>query len=361
MSVLVHKLQKGVHKIKRMVTRPDPAKIKRINFAVTYRCNSRCKACSIWKKYRGDSELSNQELSVEQIKGLFNQSKYFESLDEINLTGGEPFLRKDFRNIYQFFREQFSKSFITITTNGLQVKSDWIENDEDVFRTILVFSLDGLQETNDFIRGVKGSYQRVIKSIAYYKERFPALRMGISFTLLPENYHELKKVFDLSRKLQIFFTIRFADDSKTYYGNSEMEVSWADEVLNQVERDVKSIVKQMAHSRNLLNRTLNPDLFFFSQMVPYQRKKERFFRCYSGTHSLFMDPYGNIFPCIFSEESLGNITKELFDDLWFSAKAGQRRFSIANGKCHCWTECETIPSLQRNIGYLLRRSNNETV
>ncbi len=352
-----------LNKSKRIIARPDPAKIKSLNFALTYRCNSRCKACSIWKKYREDSELANQELDLVQIKGLFDQSKYFKNLDEINLTGGEPFMRKDFRNIYQFFRERFSNSFITITTNGLQVKSDWIGNDKDVLRTILIFSLDGLQETNDFIRGVKGSYQRVIKAIAYYKARFPALRMGISFTLLPENYHELKKVFDLSRNLGIYFTMRFASLSDTYYDNSEIEVLWTDEMLNQIERDVKSIIKQIAHTRNLLNRMLNADLFFFSQMVGYQRKKRRLFRCYSGTHSLFMDPYGNIFPCILSEESLGNVTKELFNNLWFSAKANQSRLYIANGRCHCWTECETIPSLQRNMGYMLKhwRNNDETL
>mgnify|MGYP001572376208 CR=1 FL=1 len=349
MSIVAYKLQKGIHKIKRIVTTPDPAKIKRINFAITYQCNSRCKACSIWKRY---PEKLDQELSFDQIKELFNQSKHFNNLDEINLTGGEPFLRRDFRDIYRYLRYRFPRTTIIISTNGLQVKDNWIESRKDILWTILVFSMDGLQEINDSIRGVKGSYQLVIKAIDYYKGLFPSLKMGISFTMLPENYQELRKVYDLSRERKLSFTTRFVCNSETYYGNSGINVKWTDEMLNKVEMDVKSIIKETARSRNSLNRLLNPDLFFLSQMVHYQREKRRLFHCYSGIHSLFIDPYGNIFPCIFSKEALGNIVKDSFEDIWFSHRARQKRDSIARNECHCWTECETIPSLQRSLFHL---------
>lgn len=347
----LHHLFKGVRRIKGMMTTPNPTKIKRLNFAVTYRCNSRCKPCSIWEKYSDETRWASQELTLDQMSHLFDKSKYLEGLEEINLTGGEPFLRRDFRNIYRYFRQRFPLTSMIITTNGLNAKKFWIEDKKDILWTILVFSLDGLREINDSVRGINGSYQRVTEAIDYYKSHYPRLKIGLSFTILPENYHDLRKVYDLSTQLNLSFTMRFACQSDTFYGNSGMIFQWTEEALRQVESDVQSIIKEKALSRNVLNRLLNPDLFFFSQMVPYQRDKRRLFHCYSGVHSLFLDPYGNVFPCIFSREPIGNVVKESFDDIWISRVAKERRISVAKGECHCWTECETIPSLQRYLSH----------
>jgi MoaA/NifB/PqqE/SkfB family radical SAM enzyme len=351
MSIVAYKFYKGFQKIKRIVNCPDPKKIKRVNFAITYLCNSRCISCSIWKKYHKKATSANQELNLEQIKEFFNQSKFFGNLDEINLTGGEPFLRKDFRDIYQYLRRRFPRLTISICTNGLKVINNWLEKKEDSIWTVMVFSLDGLQEKNDLIRGIKGSYKRVINTIGYYKDRYPSLRMALSFTILPENYNELIKVFELSRKLRLAFTMRFGCESENYYDNSETKFQWTNEMLNKVEKDVQMINKEMSFSLDSLNRLLNPNLYFFSQMISYQREKKRLFHCYSGTHSLFIDPYGNIFPCIFLDKPLGSIVKESFDDLWFSINAARQRLYIEKGNCHCWVECETIPSLQRKWNF----------
>ena len=342
-------LIKGIRRVKGMMVAPHPTQLKRLNFAVTYRCNSRCKMCSIWRKNSDETVLGDQELSLDQMTHLFNGSRYLKSLEEINLTGGEPFLRKDFQDIYRYLRKTYPKTTIIITTNGLSGKHLLIENEKDIFWTILVFSLDGLEETNDSIRGIKGSYQQVRKAIDYYKSHYPQLKLGIGFTILPENYHDLRKAYDLSAQLNLSFTMRFACQGETFYGNSDMIFHWTDEALCQIESDVQSIVSEMTHSRNILNRLLNPDLFFFSQMVTYQRNKRRLFHCYSGVHSFFLDPSGSVFPCILSNEPIGNVAQESFDDIWDSTTAKERRHSIAKGRCHCWTECETILSLQRGL------------
>ncbi len=350
-TISLGNLRKGLNKTGRIIAAPRPEKIKRLNFAITYRCNSKCRACSIWKTYQNKSVQSEQELTLEQIKELCSRNKYFKSIDEINLTGGEPFLREGFGDIFRYFRTRFPHATIIITTNGLRVKKDWLNGKKDIGQTIIIFSLDGLEETNDYIRGIKGSYSQVIKSVNNYKKLYPSLRMGLSFTILPENYLELKKVYELSRKLDISFTMRFGSSSETYYDNSQISFSWTEEMLKRVESDVKSVLTHISSSRNILNRLLNPDLYFYSKMVYYQRENKRLFQCYSGIHSLFLDPYGNVYPCIFTRNPIGNIKKQSFEDLWFSEKAGLQRKFIETGKCHCWTECETIPSLQRKLWY----------
>ena len=73
---------------------------------VTYRCNARCSMCN---RYKAPSK-PEEEISIETIKKL--PKMYF-----TNITGGEPFIRTDLKDIV---RELYKKSDrIVISTNGL--------------------------------------------------------------------------------------------------------------------------------------------------------------------------------------------------------------------------------------------------
>lgn len=72
---------------------------------VTYRCNARCSMCN---RYKAPSK-PEEEISIETIKKL--PKMYF-----TNITGGEPFIRADLKDIV---RELYKKSDrIVISTNG---------------------------------------------------------------------------------------------------------------------------------------------------------------------------------------------------------------------------------------------------
>jgi molybdenum cofactor biosynthesis enzyme MoaA len=61
------------------------------NFAVTYKCNSRCKTCSIWKY-----ESNQRELAINEIRDFLTSNKeLFRKIKTIQITGGEPYLRDD--------------------------------------------------------------------------------------------------------------------------------------------------------------------------------------------------------------------------------------------------------------------------
>jgi len=349
MYLFKNNLVRSYNLFKQIISRPDLKKITRINFAITYRCNSRCKTCSIWQKYRKEPDLLNEELSLAQIRAFFDRVPYFTCLDEINLTGGEPFLRPDFITLYRYLRNKFPRTRIIINTNGLEFLKEWDLDGKDIAHTILVFSLDGSGGINDSIRGIKGSYEKVIKNIVSCKRRYPALRIGTSFTILPDNYNELKKVFQLSRELKLSFTMRFASKSEMYYNNVQLNTEWTPVLLQRAEDQINYIIKELTRSRGIWNRFFDLDIFFYSKMVRYQKNQERMFQCYSGSQSFFMDPYGNIFLCIFSDFPVGSIKTTPFEEIWNSNLTKNLRDDIKMNKCHCWTECETRPSLKRNL------------
>jgi MoaA/NifB/PqqE/SkfB family radical SAM enzyme len=76
---------------------------------VTYRCNAKCTMCN---RYKVPSK-PEEEISIETIRKL--PEMYF-----TNITGGEPFIRDDLKDIV---RELYKKSErITSTRNRINTK-----------------------------------------------------------------------------------------------------------------------------------------------------------------------------------------------------------------------------------------------
>ena len=74
--------------------------------AVTYKCNSRCTMCDIWKL----KENSNLELDY--------YKKLPKTLRDINVSGGEPFLRQDLVQLIKILRKTYPKAKMVISSNG---------------------------------------------------------------------------------------------------------------------------------------------------------------------------------------------------------------------------------------------------
>lgn len=346
-------LSRIFNKSVRLLTRPTPERILRINYAVTYLCDSRCVMCDIWKRYREDPSGIAQELTAEEIAQAVSGAAALRALDTISLTGGEPFIKKDFVAIYAFFRRCYPRATVVINTNGFNTALIEKKTAEMLavggIPPIFMFSVDGLAEIHEQIRGVRDGLGKIRRSIEVVRRLAPTSRIGLSFTILPENIRDLEGVYTLSRELGASFTMRFGLRSDIYYLNTTWDGAWTREQLDEVEPTIRRVTADIQRRRTGLERALNPDTYFFSRMTDYQRAPRRIFECFSGTHSFFLDPWGNVFPCIVLSTSLGNLRDRSFDELWFSARAGEIRTDIAEERCHCWTECEALPSLQRTL------------
>src|ERR1019366_2839587 len=123
-----------------------------LSVITTYRCNSRCSMCNIWKHpTHPDYELDIATL--EKLPGGF---------DHINVTGGEPTLRTDLLDICDALHPKAKT--LEISTNGLRgyVLEKVIERYPDVKIRI---SVEGFEGTNDTIRGEKGGFEKKMEAM----------------------------------------------------------------------------------------------------------------------------------------------------------------------------------------------------
>ena len=143
------------------ITKKEPLSL--VHF-ITNRCNARCSFCFI---NFDDESIFKDELSLEEIEKL--TKNLGKSLLNINFTGGEPFARKDFKEIAYLYCKNTTIQSIYITTNGSLPKRikefcEFIyENFKDITITISI-SIDDLKERHDKIRKIKGLFENCIKS-----------------------------------------------------------------------------------------------------------------------------------------------------------------------------------------------------
>lgn len=120
-------------------------------------CNLKCKMCGQWRR----KATQNQDyLPLSLLKNTFNEIAKYKS--EIYLWGGEPTLHPQFADIIHFIK---AKDLVcTINTNGTLLKK-YAHTIVKAGVDSLDISIDGTENIHDDIRGIKGTFARVIDGL----------------------------------------------------------------------------------------------------------------------------------------------------------------------------------------------------
>lgn len=153
-----------------------------VNIYPTDRCNLQCSMC--FEKLRPQ----HKEMSVHDWCRIVEHVKKFRP--RIHLSGGEPFIYPGIMELITCIKKH--GLFLTITTNGTYLE----EYAEDIIRlkvNRIHVSIDGPQEIHDRIRGVPGTYDRIIEGLhrllKHKKSALPAIRINsmLNFSDLDAN------------------------------------------------------------------------------------------------------------------------------------------------------------------------------
>lgn len=262
---------------------------KDLVIAVTYQCNSRCRMCNIWRK---------------NTPGSLKAEDYYKipaGLSNINITGGEPFLRSDLEQLLAVMRKTSPKAAVIISTNGFATELI-IKRVKKIKKFIpdlgIAISLDGIGVAHDEIRGVPGGYNKIINTIKALKQ-LGVNNLRLAFTLGDYNIEELAKVYNLSRELKVEMTLAAVHSSEKYF-NATNQIDKKQEMAKALNWLIKRELQSFS-----LKRWLRA--YFAFGLREFILTGRRILPDYSGQYNLFIDPVGDIYPCDVSNQKIGNL------------------------------------------------------
>lgn len=300
-------------------TLPPKPKAPVVIWNLIRRCNLTCKHCY---SISADKDFPN-ELSTEQVFKTLEDLKQF-GVSVLILSGGEPLLRKDIFEISQRAKEM--GFYVGLSSNGTLIDKNNINNITKIGYDYVGISLDGIEETHDKFRRLKGAFQSSLNAVRLCKEN--NIKIGIRFTLTQDNQHDFEPVLDLLEQESID---KFYLSHLNYAGRGNKNRKT--DVFHQMSRQAMNIIFERAwnsvqngKSYEFVSGNNDADgvylLMWVKQHLPeYAQNLEQKLIHWGGNSSGVnisnIDNLGNVHPDTFWwNYPLGNIKERPFSEIW---------------------------------------------
>ena len=287
----------------------------------TFRCNAQCNMCNIWKFQTNPSEEIDASYYEKLPAGL-----------RINITGGEPTLRKDIDRIFEIL---YPKSrLLELSTNGYNTKK--IVELANKYPNILIrVSVEGLPKVNDTKRGIKDGFDHALRTMLELKKT-KCKNIGFSVVISPDNYKDLLHLYDLCVALDVELG-NSAVHNSWYFHKKDNQIE-SEEALRQHELFVKALLT--SKRRHLKDRLKDYGRAYFNRSIHRRLRGDTDeYRppCGALSDFFFIDPWGNVTPCNGSGEEwiMGNIKEDTLENILASDKAKQAMEKVRNCKRNC--------------------------
>ena len=174
-------------------TKNEPVSV--VHF-LTNRCNARCSFCFI---DFDDPNTFKGELTIEEIEKL--TKSFGKSLLNVNLTGGEPFARKDIIDIAKLYILNSTIQSIYVTTNAslpdrIENFVKEITNFEDSIELTFQISIDDMPEEHNRVSKISNLFESCIDTYQRLKKMDKRVNPIVSITVNHENCENIEKIFE---------------------------------------------------------------------------------------------------------------------------------------------------------------------
>jgi Fe-coproporphyrin III synthase len=161
---------------------------------MTRRCNLKCVHC-----YARSEDISyDNELTHDQALAMMDDLADF-GVPVLLFSGGEPLVHP---NLVEYAQYAVSKGMrAVISTNGTLITKEKAKVLKEIGLSYVGISLDGLEQTHDRFRGVKGSFKRAMAAIENCQAA--GIKVGLRFTINKRNVQDIPGIFDLLEEKNI--------------------------------------------------------------------------------------------------------------------------------------------------------------
>ncbi|NMC42311.1 MAG: radical SAM protein [candidate division Zixibacteria bacterium] len=296
---------------------------------ITFACNMRCLHCGT-----SAGKARPDELTTAEALALIDELAALEC-EVINLSGGEPLLRKDWRQLAE--RIKHHNMYLHIISNGYLVDDEIVADFKRLQFDNVGISFDGTQKTHDYIRRTPGSHDRAyaaMKRLAEAKVPFCAVTQVSNLNLgeIDDIRRELLEVGCKSWRIQMTTaTGRMPKDLTLTLDNYP---SFIDKLLaygkdeSQIQIDV------------------GENIGYFGCKGTELVGGQPYLGCFAGTRVLGIESDGKIKGCLSMPEEFveGNIRDSSLTAIWNDPDkfAYNRKFTRETARGECY-DCQFLP------------------
>ena len=320
-----------------------------ITYSVTAACQSRCKTCQIGAMFCQDPTRPQKDLKLDEIEKIFKSMKpvYF-----FNMSGGEPFMRDDLPEIVELACKYLKPRVVHTPTNAI-LSEKIIKNTEKIIQIVRKYdpsvpvtvkpSIDGVGDKHDEIRGVKGNFKCLLKTIDGLKkleEKYDNFHLELGTVISNFNINDLDEIEDFVHSLGVESYRNEVAECRTEFFNLEDEITPPAEVYQKLIKDFARKVEDNIGKKKKLARTTEAmRVVYYDLAGKILAEKRQVIPCYAGVSNVHINYDGGVWPCcvLGYEQEMGNLRDYDYDfqKLWYSDKAFEVRKYIKEKNCAC--------------------------
>ena len=286
-------------------------KLFSMSLELTWRCSEHCIHCSIDNTQNFCAE---DELTLDEYKKILDDAAKF-GVVRILLTGGEVLLRPDLCDIVEY---AVNIGFVVdLYTTGLGMSDEVFDRLCAANINSVSFSLyGGTAELHDRITGAEGSFDRTLKAVLMFSSA--GVNTVIKSVIMRQNFHGLKKLYELGRRLKIDVNV----SPKIYSchdGHCAEDYRLGSSHSYKAFFSTDSLFKSNG-SRDFVNPKI---------ALPAEGSL-----CFAGRNSLAIDPFGGVRPCVGFKKAFGSLRRESLANIWEQMKCfDELNRSILTPRC----------------------------
>ncbi|HNR37849.1 MAG TPA: radical SAM protein [Acidobacteriota bacterium] len=285
---------------------------------VTARCNLRCAHCFI-NLPANDRRAQAQELAGSEWRAFLDQIVDAGCL-WLLLTGGEPFLRPDFLDIYTHAKK--NGLLITLFTNGTLITEREADHLAEWRPFAIEITLYGrTQETYERVTGVPGSYARCLRGIELLLDR--KLPLKLKTMVLTLNRHELEEMRVFARERGVHF--HYDPLLNLGVGGNRAPAQYRLAAKDAVALDLTD-EQRLAEWRQFCDK--------FSGPPP---EPDRLYNCGAGIGTFHIDAYGRMSACLMARQPAYDLRRGTFRSGWddFMPRVRAQKWTRETPCRHC--------------------------